>query len=768
VESISKAKIMTPDQYGNFNPKQPVTRAQMAQILSNLDSVYFPIAGLERRTGTVAGIRDGQAAATLTAGLQRTVYVRSADGKMDHLVCAYTDTPSPQNMTLDAVTYRAGIVSGLTALEEGDEIEYIVNPLKKSAVYVYVTKTVSVREVSGFLAGLDYENRSLTISGSGEKKFSYRLAQGLLTRQAGAEALIMSGKAYPAASLPYGAVVALRLVNDTVTEITYKGQPELVSEIRGIVLENDADLGFLTIIDNNGKRVTKQYTEGSMKVRKRQYYDQDDAVGYFVNMFPHFDYDPLETEIADVEPGDVVFLTLNRSDADVIESVSASVNYQSRYGKIRSIVRGADEFSIVVEYENKQTGSFSVAGGIFVSSGGRPITQNEIQTGDWARFLVNEAIIEPGRSLESVKEIVIEGGEHFISGLYKGSLSGVNAIQATIALEGAQELDKTGWVNYRDIANFNIKNKDVEFYDGGRRVSLDYCAKRYKNGGVTAYVATEAAYSGERVTRVTFRAGRDEALDADVALSADGGGAFEVLSRAGRIETDDGTIVRRFGRLVGGTDIEPSDYVRVVLNGGGKAAIVDITSEPDTSRVMIARGRIASVNGTSSFKTQSISQLSGTSWVYTPVQREYAIDGKTVFLNESGYSDPAAFMDYTENSVVDRVYNIVTDGSRAAFVIDAPYAYRAVRGTVYQNEDGVLRIKDVYALNENTDQWQAVSAVNNTAAVTVYPNTITARDNAVISAGALVNGDRVLIMTNRVPALTAGMAIDGYIVIVER
>jgi len=422
-----------------------------------------------------------------------------------------------------------------------------------------------------------------------------------------------------------------------------------------------------------------------------------------------------------------------------------------------------------MEHENGQNSWFDIADTVFVTKEGRPVSVNALQVGDWARVLVNEAILAPGHVAASVREMAIEGAARFITDIVRGNLMSINSVQNLLVIEQAQSLSRVGWSNHREVAQFSLRSNNIQYFYNDRQITRDYAMHHLARSNATVYVAIENNFAGEQVRMITFRTERDEVLPSDTVLNADGSGNIIITGHAGQIATDAGTIVRRNGRLVTGRDVFPADHITsLVLNGANRAAIVDITDRPDTSGIMIARGRVARVQDGVSFRIQSMSLLSGYNWVFTPVQREFAIDHRTIFLDENGFVDPTTFLSYTETSVVDRVFTIITDGARASHVIDAAFANRAVRGTIYAVEDDQVLLRDVMVQNPNTNQWNAISQINNTIAVNLQPNTVIGRTNNIVQSRDLVIGDQVLVMTDVIGDTTPGMEIDGLIILVER
>ena len=814
---------------GEINPKGNLTRAEMAQILSSLDTIYFQAANLERKTGTVGGIQDAQYSQTSTASLWRNIYIRNMDGKIDVLQFQLKDSGSPQDKAADTVVYADGEIVGLASLLEGDKIEYIVekaqsaganeqitpqdlttNPIedenagasgnnnnnnsaqKQKVIFVKLTGGLERKEVQGKLMQIDYENGQIHILDNLGKRFSYPIVNGLYgTNDDGENYIVMGEKRYIDKNLPYGSAVKLALVNDTVDDIEYVGDMNLRNEIRGIVVENNTSYGYLTVIGNDGKEITKNYYPDQTEVEKQEYYDLDDETGYLDQVFPTGAYDPRDTQISSIEPGDIVFIRTFQDDPETIESISASTNYIMKYGKVNSYVNdGTGLNQLMLQYENGQTSWFDVADDIFASKAGKPIEQNEIQAGDWVKVLVNQAIISPGYIMESVKEITVEGTGHEINTIIKGQLGAINNIQNKISVQDSYTLTKNGWSDHMNVRDISIANNDIEYYYEGKRINLDYAMRFLKHADNDVYVAMENNYSGEKVAMVSFRTSRDDVLDADTIINSDGVGNFNISSREGTISTDGGTIVRRHGRLVTGQNIMIPDYATVVLNGNNKAAVVDIYDQPDVSGVIIGRGRILSVDEGKSFSLKSTGILTGTKWVYSPVERTFQIDHNTMYIDENGISNMDNFIEYTTNSVVSKVYNIVSDGTKATHVVNSPYAKDSVRGDVVsvgtrenEGDDGeeggdeggdenttenVIVIKNTTYLKNKAYKWDDVSYEDTSVNVTIPPNSIIVKNNKVVGLSDIEKGDKLRVLTDNLPdSLKSGMDVTGYIILVE-
>jgi acid stress-induced BolA-like protein IbaG/YrbA len=461
-----------------------------------------------------------------------------------------------------------------------------------------------------------------------------------------------------------------------------------------------------------------------------------------------------------------------------------------------------------MQFENGGNAWFTVVPGTMLIKDGRPQALDKIENGDWAKLLVNQAVIGPGYMLESVKEIRVEGDGHHISAIVKGRLAGYNAVQRKMNIQDAQQLQLNGWTDYRQINQLDISGRDIEYFYDGKPVTLSYLNNYLTRADGDVYIALENNYAGERIKMLSIRTGRDELLKPDTVLSS-GINGFEILSNNGMIATDEGTIVRRYGRLVSGAAIQDADYATVSLNGFNKAAVVDIVPAPATGGVEIFRGRVYSIDQGRSFKAQSLETFVGTAgtedwrnrgWQYAPIQREYTIDNNTLFIEADGsLSNINSFIDYTPDSVLSRenTYAFVADGSRATRVIKMPTMnmhytsanasrMMPVRGTIYAVEGTTISLKDTFWFNSYDGKWNAVnSAVHGQfydertgryvpyadrpdGNIEVQGNAIIVDRNQVVGANSLRVGQQVQVMcTPWIPNIQSGFTVQGYIVLVE-
>ncbi len=779
VETVTANGIMNQDTT-TFNPKGGVSRGELASILKNLDSIYFAQNGLAKKTGTVGGINTSVTRTTGRYTGADQYYIRTNDGKIDVIEKQYNNNISPQVQGRDVVVYRNGVVGGLSSLREGDQIEYIVettskkNPNELTCYYIQVTNAGLQREtVFGKLEGVNKDAQQITIRDyKTDQTKTYYTASSMfgVNSNTNKPFMVMDKKLYEIDKLPFGSGVNLNLVNNIVADVEYVGEPTIINEVRGIVVENNPKFGYMVIYNNNGTKSTYNYDPGSLQtVKKREYYQTEDTVGYIDQVFTTGNYNPVNSTIDRIEAGDIVYIRPSSTDKTYIESISASPNYTTKAGTIKSFIDNGTTVNMLVQFDNGTQSFYTFPSSIPMTKDGKLINSSEIKVGDYGKILVNTAIITPGYVIETVKEIAVEGDYQNISAVVKGQLSNVDGIQKTVQIQNAQTLDKSGWKNFKQIGTYSLKDTPEVYYNG-KKTDLAYASTYLKRGNNVVYMAIESSYSGDNIKKISIYDGRDTLLAADTIVNANNG-ALVLANNFQNITTDDGSIVIKNGKLVSPQNLTAYDFAQVSLNGGNKAAVINVTDKVVTDEVQISRGRVQSVDQGQSFTVQSLAQLSDGKWSVSAVARTYNIDYNTVYLTGEGeVTSIDKFIDYTADSVFGDVYNIVSfDGVYADYIIEAPYTKQPVRGTVYNVDGESVYLKDAMYLDTTTNTWKPVSRKDNTIVLTTYPNSIIIKDNKVSQVNKLQVGDQIDFYTTKLDYtnMTSGMAIDGYIIEVK-
>ena len=811
VESLLQHNVIHGNTSTAFGPDSTVNRAEMAQIIRNLDGLHYGMMGLTRVRGIVGQITTEQRIEAGASVTWHRVYVRRADGLVD--VLEFTDSaPGPQPGPIDAVVLRGGTVTGLRGLQVNDEIEYLVSPGAGTVWYVQVRgagATATPTSFTGRLEFIDFTTNEIAFWDSAGGRRTFIMADGFTAVIGGENHIRFPGADFRRADdLPRGTYYEITLVGNIVTNIAFIGQPVVVPEVRGIVIDNNYWLGSITILDANRQERSFSYIPGVLRVQRRVFYDMRDVVGGVHEMFPR--PMPRETTMESVIPGDIVVFWVDDNDPLMITSLSAAENVTSRWGRVREFTSQGRYFDMMLEFDNGRTAWYTVVSNVLVLEGGRPVSPDRIQIGDWVRILVNQAVVAPGVLIESVREVVIDSGGHHIGSIVMGYLAGFNQAQNEITIQHAQELTPAGWRHHSPIRTFNINNPNIRYYHDGNRVSLAHINRYLQRSDATVYMAVENHFAGERVTMLSVRSGRDILLEPDFVLASQDNG-FMMLGVPGFIQTDPGTIVVRNGRLVEEHHISTDDWLTVSMNGHNRAAVVEILPPPATSGVQIVVGRVRQVFPFRNFVVNPTNLFTGFGWTPNFADISFAIDHNTIFMDDSGVVfGLEAFLGFIDPevgnpSVINDDFLVVVEGGRAARVIRMaptvpgspapgnfadPIAHTittphhpghlAVRGNISTAPSGgEINIHNTTFYTHPLAQgattppsivgWNPTSAVNPVADIITQPNTIIIDRNQVISVNNLQIGQQILVLSPRLWTSPPNVAaLPATIILVER
>ena len=755
VEAVVRNEIMVGNG-GKFKPKDSLTRAELVQIIKNIDEILYETMNIGKKSGVVGAIQEEASNDDSSTQL----LIRNETGQVDALY--YTeDTNTP--------VLLEGRVTDMTSLMEGHVVEYLVNNDTNKLLYVFVENELVVEEEIGLLQPLSgLENGEITIEQQGSLK-TFSMINSLYDVNLGT--IIIDGKTYTKDQAPISHSITLVMQNGLVTEIRSNGDPVLVSEISGIVKENNTTFSYITIVDWNGNIITKNYVKSSVDVEKQNYYDEADEIGYIDEMFPNFDFDERDGAITDIEAGDLVHLRVDPSNPDYVSMISAKTNYVVKYATIKELSSyGAQGTDISVEFGDGSVTEYRVNSAVPVIKANKNMGLFSLQPGDVVKMLVNQAVLDPGIVQETIKEIVVDEYGNVIANIYKGELSSVNPNQNKLSLLNVYSLESNGWYNYQKGKTLDISNSSIAYFNGDQQISLDYALRYLNQPGINMYVATTNAHGIEMVEKVTFRDGRDSVLSYSTIAYSNGYDTLKLVNDTKDIPLGPGTIVIKNGKLVGSGSIVAPDYAQVILNDA-KAAVVHIEPEPNNDVISVFRGRIATIEDYHSFQVQSHAILKGMEWIYSPIPRIFNISHETIIIDGNGLVDIDEFVSYSDLSKVDEVYTILADGTTAQYIVKNPYSQEGVKGQIVEVDEEDILLKDVVVYNSETKKWAELSYTNSYATMNLLENALIIKNNEVISKDQLEFGDQIRVLTTEDLALQVKESgtrdFDGYIIFVE-
>ena len=450
-------------------------------------------------------------------------------------------------------------------------------------------------------------------------------------------------------------------------------------------------------------------------------------------------------------------------------SISAVDNYTPQYGKVIS----KQPSQLVVEYDDGTQQVLDADDSIPVVSGTKLVGYSSLKDGDRVKLLLDE-----NNKFTKLKEVTIEGDEHLVTNLYKGTVSNIDDTSNNLVALNLQVLDNGKWQRTDQKGFSDIKLADgCNMYNNDQKVDADGVNNYLKNN--EAYIAVEKDYGGaEQAVLVSFRKADDtEALyDDSIVNAVPGAGEFGLSKEFKDVKYNPGTIIVKDGRLVSGNSVTDEDLAYVVANrdfnsGDYNAGIVQINERPDVNFAQIYRARISKIDENTDFTVDSFSQLDGNIWDYSNTPKTFNITYDTRILDDSGVINVRNFVGYGTGSFVDRTVYVVADGANALLISTAPYGVYNSRGEIYDITGGTIGA-DGEVLTQPTafSIWNAKTydltnhIWNDSKDITlnILKNSIILKDNKIAQPSDLKKGDQVRVL-RKDDTLTG----DAYIVIVE-
>jgi len=786
IEAILKNNIMSGDGNGYFRPTQPLTRQEAAQIVSNAEKHILPLIGMRKMTGTVESVSNSRDLSNGGSISKKTFNVRNSNGKLHTITVEYPDDPAgSQRREQDGrpvapnkkelIVIKDNSVGDSSILEIGDRIEYVAD-INNEIKYVrvisnkkqveYIAAQINEIDTDGMLLDvlqlfkLEYPDISLIGSidelnmdgGNLQVKYNY----------AGNVTVSKNGKRVGITDLYPGENVILTVRDgNMVTSIetfNFGISPDERRIVNGIVEENNPQLGYITLYNEDGTGVSPENKYQLTLFRTYNYSDLRN-----LEVFKNHK----KADIEDIEPGDTVFMKLD-DDGNVI-SISGVDNYTVKYAKVIS-KRPA---TIAVQYDDGTQQVLDINDNVLLIAEGKLADYDQLKDGDRVRLLLHET-----NKFTAVKEIVIEGSEHFITNVYKGLIDRIDETSDKLIVFNTEVLERGRWerIGQKGFLEIRLAN-DYSIYYDGKEISMEEINKYFSES--EAYIAVEKDYGGqERAVLVSIRNKMDSEVlyDDSIYSTASGTGRFTLSKGQGYIRAGAGSIIIKHGRLVSANSISPRDMAYVVANrdyssGEYVAGVVQITDRPGSGTLQIYRARIKSIEENKGFTVESFSRLDGMLWNYYNTEKTFRLTYSTRILDEEGLINQRDFVGYGDESYVGRVVYIVADDTDAVIVSTAPYGIYNARGVIYridtrQSGEGENASEQPVGFNIRDaviyDPYQHLWTGKNEMEINILKNTIILRGNTILEPSDLRKGDTV-----RVIKVDNSVSGDAFIIIVE-
>lgn len=767
LEAILQKKIMN-GSGSKINPKQSVTREQAAQIVKNAEGLVLAALKYTKNSGTITNITKTKDYTGDVSASGRKIEVDNYSGSTSYIVTSQAASAGNGNKNenggastaaskTELVVYKNGALGNSSLLSKGDRIQYITDTSATVKYVIVVSNVNDIRYEAVQINNVDSANMLMDVtelfsmnypdidSIAGDVSFkstknvktSYRIAPNAVIKVNGAVSGLSGVTSDATAILTIGS-------NNQIKEIQCIDlgiNTEARRIVRGIVEENNPALGYITIYNEDGSG-----TGNNAILRTYNYGDQNSTEIYRNH----------ETIVADsIQAGDTVYLKLDNEES--IESISAVDNFSTKYGRI--ISKRAS--GIVVKYEDGSEQILEIGNDVVIIKDKQLVGINSLKDGDNVRLLLNDTA-----NATEIKEITIEGDEHYISNIYKGTIQKLDSMSKKISVMGMQVFNNGKWERVERKGSTQIPLAD-SYSIYANNVQIDINKANKLNYGNEAYIAVEKSYGGEEKAIVLSYRKSDDTPDTitsgTITGVVSGSGSFTLLSRNQKVSYSVGSIIVKYGRLVSGSSLSNEDSAYLAIDrdyssGNYKASVVQVNEPVAQNNLSIYRGRIKAIDEGRSFMVESFSQLIGTGWYYSNTPKSFNITSDTRALDENGVLSTRSFIGYGEDSYIGRTVYVAADGTNAVIISTAPYGTVNMKGDVYKVEDTKLYLRDVIVYNLSTYMWEYVA--NDT--VNILNNSIIIENGKIADASAIKKGDSI-----RVLKKDKGLDADGYIIFIE-
>ena len=782
IEVVLQNKIMNGDGSGRFNPTKPVTREQAAQIVKNAETQVLAALKYDKLSGTIEGISLTGDYSTGTDLAGKNIDIRNSTGTIHRITTQSSESGKAEQNGLstsearELVVYKNGTIGKSSLLKTGDRIEYITRTSDKAVKYINVLSNVNEeRYVAAQITSIDSANRLINVMQFFRMDFpdpallkqnvSFNLgneSQNATYRYSANVYVTVNGTRGTIESLSPDTTVILTINEGNTVTAVQSADFGINSEenmiVKGIVEDNNPELGYITLYNEDGTGTGINSAMQLAALRTYNYINQN-SMEVFRNHSA--------ASVDDIQTGDSAFLKLD--DEGNIISISAVDNYIVKYGKVISKLPG----EIVVEYQDGTQQVLAVGEDVLFIQDKKLTSFNSLKDGDRVKLLLNIT-----NKATDLKEVTIEGNEHFITNIYKGEVSYMDEMSGKLVLLNMRVFRNGAWER-TDRKGFTsvALSDEYRIYLGDSTFDIERVNKLL--AGNEAYIAVEKDYGGEeKAVLVSYRFADDTEVKYtdNITNALSGSASFGLSYENKNIGYGSGSIVVKNGRLVSGSSLAENDRAYVVANrsygtGDFNAGVVLVEAAVDNGLLQIFRVRIKAIDENNSFTAESFSQLIGTDWEYHNTPKTFSLTFNTRLLGEEGILNIRDFKGYGEDSYLNRVVYVVSDGTDALLVSTAPYGTVNVKGRVFEisggeeGEEGTLlaepdsiRLRDTRIYNSEDFVWDAAKEMT----IDIPNNTIIIKDGKIIRPSEIENGDTVRIMKK-----DTGLTGDAYIVFIE-
>jgi hypothetical protein len=785
METILQNGIMSGDGNGRFNPYRPISREMAAQVVKNAMKFVLPVQKMTRLTGTVEAVTTSKDYTGGTEKTIRTYHVRNSNGQLHKInVTTGINALSGQNRNEqrgteqegtdnDFIVYKAAAVGNSSLLGIGDRVEYTVTADRTVKYASVLSSTFDTKYVVATVNSVNTGILEMNVTQLFKLDYpSINTAQDYISfgldgenvneiyKYSGSVLAVMNNVKVPVQDIKPDTYIILTLKNNVITGIS-GFDLRVAAEggvVKGIVEDNNPQLGYITLYNEDGTGNTPQSLMQLSLYRTYNYGNQNDMEIYKNHR---------KAQAEEIETGDTVFIKLD-SSGNII-SMSGVENYDVEFARILSTTLK----TLSVQYDDGTQQVLDVDAAVLVTSGGRLVRYTDLKDGDRVRLLLHAT-----NKFTKVREIAVENERQWITGIYKAKIAYIDEVSDKLVTQNLETLTNGQWVkaDRKGVTGIPLA-EEFNLYAGGAQMDISRVNRLLK--GNEAYIAVNKDYGGEeQAVLVSFRSEDDAEIiyNDTVANTLARTGEFTLFNANSRVKSDKGTIVIKDGRLVSGTNIVRDDSAYVVVNrsdanGQLFAGVVNIDTRTGGDFVQIYRARIKSINDSKDFTVESFSQLKGLTWSYANTPKTFRLNPDTKIMDDTGVVNQRDFIDYGSSSYANRTVYILAKDTDTVLISTVPYGIYNVRGQIFDitggktGEEGTvtleptgLKLRNVKVYDLGTYTWSDIGETS----LSLPQNSIILKNKSIAKPSDLKKGDRIRVIKK--DNTTQG---EAYIVLVE-
>ena len=697
IENMITEGIVGLTNNGSFQPKNNVTRAELATIMSSAARRRYAALNLESNFGLIIGDLTETLKEPDNTITRRTLTVKNADGSVSKLI---SERHTKNRARFDYAVHKGGITSDNKLLAMGDEIEYLTQGgelvyaqvLDHNLVLEKINASVEADIYTRFQFGTVADIRSKSEMKNGKSVMTeiYRIvdvsgdvfdilvSEDTFTGQRDDIITYKDGKVGGVKLLKAGDVIQY-----------------LVTEKRQVVYIKVGDLNE-QFIAGTVREVSKITATGPATVTIFGY---DDRV-YTLPLAPYANT-TINDRLANIEDyvyGMPVEATVVNSQVLTLkgESYTGEPGFIPAFGKMRigdvdAVFRNG--FRITLPGGRKE--SYNITPQTVFMKDGISVSWQAMKVGLPVKVYFDDIVSD------NVSRVEIESPEILFEIIYKGMLRTISAPRGDIQITGVDGLSKPEFIvnnawSQADAFNIPLKvDGNTKIYAGNERLSLADLNRSYM--GYPIYAVVKSVFGQPTVVKMSIMTGGEMIHSSNIRRVDHTLGSFELNTRE-NFNLTEVTIVIRDGLVLPNANINIRDTVFVFSESTigtyeKNAMVVKVITPFDNIFNGIRIGAIESVNP-SNFTIRNHTQYFNN------------------FINAVNPNESGFYKFYTNSQIKDITDRANIKTIKPADFWHASYARIENRDKDYQVSQRGLQWKRYYAFMVVNEADNSVIAMN--------------------------------------------------------